>query len=252
MRCVDQRTRGHWKGSRLRERHLPEDVAGLLEQVFPVLKNYLDSGKFVIGGGSVLAARWRHRRSFGVDLLTVSSEAARSALARKQELESELRRNCGESIAIDVGFNYGRVILPGQGSVEWAVARRIVPVPDRPEIERPFGLRLDCTEEILAHKLRSRVFESSNYPIRDIFDLAWAACHEQPAVLQPALRSFEPADQKVLMLVIEGLLEGWIRMDTTAPIMESALPDFEGRAPSILLDFLSEAWKQEPRPTGSS
>ena len=66
------------------ERPLPENAASLLRRVRPVLEQFLDLDRFLIGVGSVLAARWHHRQSFDVGLFSERFDSTMPAFEARQ------------------------------------------------------------------------------------------------------------------------------------------------------------------------
>ena len=141
-------------------------VRSLLE---PALKRLgPEAGRWKIGGGTVLAARWNHRESTDLDL-TVNASAAISALfaGPTDDFEAEVRRPGGYAITFDldrctIGFSTGKLALcaldptPREGH-----ARALV------DGEPAFVLN---NAQILCGKLR----RANRSPVRDVFGVVVA------------------------------------------------------------------------------
>ena len=78
---------------------IPPPADAILAQVAPALLQVLNREDIVVGGGTALAARWRHRRSTDIDLTIPAS-----AFDGKQERMAELLTD--RSIA-NVRFGHG-------------------------------------------------------------------------------------------------------------------------------------------------
>lgn len=63
---------------------IPGNPGIVLARVAPLLSNWLGEGGCVLGGGTVLAARWRHRVSTDIDLFT-DHQRYRGAIFRRRD-----------------------------------------------------------------------------------------------------------------------------------------------------------------------
>ena len=221
---------------------LPENSAAILEQIAPVLDQFLDFNNFVIGGGSVLAARWHHRRSFDVDLFTTESEGTMAIHQQAELLRAAVGRRCGDCVSVSTTPRHGEIVLEARGIVEWAFVQRLTQRPPVQEIEPITGMQLDCTEEILAHKLYSRMYLHGGRAIRDLYDLAWAIEHHGPESLTSGVRFFGSDNGKAMLAVLGEMRDGFLAVDNSRPIVDPADPSLEKRAVSVLHAYLGGIW----------
>ena len=127
-----------------------------------------EAGRWKIGGGTVLAARWNHRESTDLDL-TVNAGAAIPALfaGPTDNFEAEIRRRGGYAITFDrdrctIGFSTGKLDLcaldptPCEGHADALVDGEPAVVLNN--------------AQILCGKLR----RANRSPVRDVFDIVVA------------------------------------------------------------------------------
>ncbi len=221
---------------------LPENSTAMLRQVAPILERFLDFERFVIGGGSVLAARWQHRRSFDVDLFTTDSDATVEAHNHSEQLRAAVGRHFGDRVSVSTTPRHGEIVLEASGIVEWALTQRLAQRPPVREVEPVTGMQLDCTEEILAQKLYSRMYSDGGRAIRDFYDLAWAIEHEGPDCLVPAIRFFGIDNGRAMLAVIREVRDGFLAIDSRRPLVDPADPSLEKRAITVLYDHLEGVW----------
>ena len=129
---------------------LPENSTELLRQVAPVLEEFFDFDRFVIGGGGVLAARWQHRRSFDVGLFTADSEGTMAIHQLGGQLRALAGVRCGDSVSVSTTPRQGEIVRGSRGIVEWAFVQRLTQRRPMLEVEPLTRMQLDCIEEILA------------------------------------------------------------------------------------------------------
>lgn len=221
---------------------LPENSTAMLRQVAPLLERFLDFDRFVIGGGSVLAARWQHRRSFDVDLFTTDSDATVEVHKQAEQLRAAVGSRFGDRVSVSTTPRHGEIVLEASGIVEWAFAQRLAQRPSAREVEPVTGMQLDCTEEILAQKLYSRMYSDGGRAIRDVYDLAWAIEHEGPDCLVPAIRFFGSDNGRAMLAVIREVRDGFLAIDSRRPLVDPADPSLEERAITVLYDYLEGVW----------
>lgn len=222
---------------------LPENSAAILRSVAPVLEQFLDLDSFVVGGGSVLAARWHHRRSFDVDLFTTDGEATMAIHRQAEQLRRAVGRHCGDRVSVNTTPRHGEIVLEESGIIEWALAQRLAQRPPRQEVEPLTGMQLDCTEEILAQKLYSRMYLLGGRAIRDIYDLAWAVEHEELGLLIPAIRCFGSDSGRAMLAVLREMRDGFLAIDDRRPLIDPADPGLEKRAIVVLHANLEGMWR---------
>lgn len=152
----------------------------ILVQVAPPLLQVLDREDIAIGGGTALAARWRHRRSTDIDL-TVSPPAFERASGRMVDL---LRAAAVTDVLHGRGWLSG-ICVDGEFSI--STTPPLLRSPAEPaHQEGRFGILLEPTAEILGRKLRLRMYNNGDFVSRDFYDICTA--HERdPSALDQAL-----------------------------------------------------------------
>ncbi len=162
--------------------------------------------------------------------------------AAEDEIRATITKSCGRPVPVGTTPQHGEIVFSSDATLEWSATPRLTPEPAAPDFEPISGLRLDSVEEILAQKLYSRMYLSGGNLIRDIYDLAWAARHESPNLLLPAIRAFRPAEFKTMIDVLGDIRAQLLPINRDRPIVEPAEPLFEFEALDILCHYLRELW----------
>lgn len=165
---------------------LPADLSALLDIAFRFSTRFIPAKELSIGGGSVLAARWKHLDSYDIDL-TVSRFAVIRQAASQPDLFFSL-------IDADENLHSGylradlaHVQCQDQThSFSWLFAYPLTGSPRSRESDPRHGLPMDSSAEILAKKLYYRMGQLGRYLPRDIYDLSWASVHETVAFAESA------------------------------------------------------------------
>lgn len=172
---------------------LPEPAKSLFEKTHDLLDRHLNritprGTAWAVGGGTILAARWKHRRSRDLDL--VLPERAR--LNRLSEgTDSRFARDMLARGAVRIDWDWKelkRVHFP-TGKID------IVAMQPTPSLgQRRFGIGTSEADvltnaQILSGKLMGR---SLRAPVRDVFDTAVAA-REDPEALRIAVNTVPEA-----------------------------------------------------------
>lgn len=221
-----------------------EELAKTLPSVLP------ENGRWRLGGGTVLAARWRHRASSDLDIFLPERSMLAALRADRDRSFTERMEKLGathldlQDRSLKFHFPSGRVELTQLD------ARPALP----PEIVRVDGheIAIDRIEQILTGKLFGRGFR---LPPRDVFDIA-VANEEAPEALRCAvnyLMEEQRADTKVRIYAeadayreqartsLEGVHLKWLRLLGEAP---------ERAAAAIRLNTYEHA-EVEHRPDGT-
>ena len=94
-------------------------------------------------------------------------------------------------VRLESGTGWLKCILPA-GELSIATTERLLPEPSTPyDCEASWGIRLEPIEEILARKLRLRMYGNGEFVARDFYDLC-TATEEAPAALHMALAVLTP------------------------------------------------------------
>ena len=170
--------------ARLRAFALPHPAREAFAKVYDaLLEQFADRDghpQFSLGGATVLAGRWAHRRSHDLDF-KVWDEAAlyhyTSGYAT-QELDDALYR-CSQGVRKTTWPNQITYRIPGQYDIDLTGGEGVLARPrEQVEIEGRV-IEIVDTEEILWGKVLGR---SQAAPVRDLFDFAVAARMDQKSL----------------------------------------------------------------------
>ncbi len=156
----------------------------ILARVAPALGRIGMTDALAIGGGTALAARWNHRRSTDIDMV-MEPESFRAAAAPLTRLLTE-----GAGTQIRQGRGWFNAMLP-DGDFSITTAEALLADDGPPERESVFGLALESTAQILARKLRYRMWGNGEFVARDLYDLCTGAVRDPNAVAR-ALDVLDP------------------------------------------------------------
>ena len=190
---------------------VPDPQGRIARQVFEAVRTELVPADLSFGGGTVLAARWRHRVSLDVDLFCRPDTYAGLDAAARQRIEVQLasipgcasERTWCEPIAIYTEID----------GIEATVLPRAGRPSEAGEIHLSgTTLRLQATEEILQGKILNRMYETGEFAVRDVYDLACARRHD-PAALDRVLAHIGSDIIGDLKTLLAKLPPGWSERD---------------------------------------
>ena len=150
---------------------------------------------WMMGGGSILAARWRHRQSADIDLTTSANWQIEDLDRRDSNVFTEAMKPFGGSLtgyskgSIRMSFPHGRLHVykvppsPAAGNAIAALDDRFFDVLS--------------TTQILAGKLLNRLTDA---PARDLYDVVIAR-RRQPQQLEWAVNTLAPETQRDAALI---------------------------------------------------
>ena len=219
--------------------HLPEGAGELLEAAYRIGDELLGARKWAVGGGSVLAARWRHRLSTDLDVFV-----SRIRFLRMQ------RRHTGKSLAerIREGLHPYRVnefagdpnvfikaqdvTLDGvpKGDIDIVGADRVLPSRARKEYVAGTDVEALPTDEILAGKVASR---GTRLLARDVYDLAVAHRRDPHAFRRAVEAAFGPTIG-IMLHLIEEHEHTWNPTPGESRIIDPTDEEAFGEAPAIV------------------
>ena len=152
---------------------------------------------FTIGGGTALAARWRHRRSTDIDITVDAGLFSRT----KDRLHAALEEAAAQHLASDHGWLTG-AFPEGEFSVA-TTPPLLIPAPAGSR-ESDWGIRMESTSEILTRKLRLRMYSNGEFVSRDFYDICTAA-EQDPGSLTRALDYLTAVQRKEIASEVAGL-----------------------------------------------
>ena len=152
---------------------LPEPARTLLGRTRAILDAYVtprtpDRRGWQIGGGTILAARWRHRDSVDIDLLVPPRTETRFL---HREAASELHRQLEAAGAREITFGRFSRILFEESRIEMLAAEPQPQVGHQRALVDGRAATVLASSQILTGKFVNR---SLNPPVRDLYDLAVA------------------------------------------------------------------------------
>ena len=152
---------------------LPEPARTILARTRPILDAYVtphtpDRTGWQIGGGTILAARWRHRESHDIDLLVPPRTETRFL---HPEAAPELHRRLEAAGARKITFGRFSQILFEESRIEMLAADPQPRFGHRRAIVDGSEATALASSQILTGKFSNR---SLNPPVRDLYDLAVA------------------------------------------------------------------------------
>ncbi len=156
----------------------------ILARVAPDLHRIGITDALRIGGDTALAARWNHRCSTDIDMV-MTPEFFRAAAAPLTRL---LQAHPGTQIR--QGQGWLNAMVP-DGDFSIMTAEALLADDGPPERESVFGLALESTAQILARKLRYRMWGNGEFVARDLYDLCTGAVRD-PAAVARALGVLDP------------------------------------------------------------
>ena len=217
----------------------------VLTRIAPLLAKWLGDDGCVLGGGTVLAARWRHRVSTDIDLFTDIRNYREKIFARRGEVTAALERLVGETGegAVEVERGWLRV-----GFREGPAALMTIPRPtltdDYTELAGDTDIPAEGSAEILARKLQSRILDLGEITDRDLYDFL-AAERRDPESLRRALASVTAGERAAIASELHTLPLGW---SSGEPVRDPAWPDL-ARGLALRARRLFEADPNDIEPT---
>lgn len=171
---------------------MAEGPRQLFEAVEPVLGEFFGADGYRMGGGTVLAALWRHRHSTDVDLFAEPSHYRAVLAGARLELERALVSRVPGVVPERSWVEPEAVFLDcGGGEVTVSPLPRLPGAPFPPRTVGSSRVPAEGIEEILGKKIRFRMLGEGSYLLRDLYDVAWAG-REAPAVLERVLAAEGP------------------------------------------------------------
>ena len=223
--------------------------AGLLEAVRKPLGRHLGGERHIrLGGGTALAARWRHRHSTDVYLF-VDPAAYAAFFKSEQEFRADLVRHTRDarSIAIEPGF--ARVVLSDGGEISVSTSPSLTAHPMSDDTVRGTRVPLETTAEILAKKLRYRMIQNAQMVPRDLYDIACAR-RIDPDALETALSTLKKDHLDDIDAELRHLRPGWIERHRQ-PLLEPMSPGDAANAVGIVREVLRQYARSGRLPHGS-
>ena len=161
---------------------LPEPARTLLSRTRGILDTYVtprtpDRSGWTIGGGTILAARWRHRESRDIDLLIHPRTETRFL---QPAAAPELHRRLEATGARKISFGRFSQILFAESKIEMLAAEPQPRTGHRRALVDGREATTLASSQILTGKFANR---SLNPPVRDLYDFAVAGTSAPRALM---------------------------------------------------------------------
>ena len=215
---------------------LPAGPDELLEAVRKPLAHHLGGEHHMrLGGGTALAARWRHRHSTDVDLF-VDPKDYEGLFRKEQQFRADLERHApsAQNVVIEPGF--ARIVLMDGGEVSISTSPSLTSYPVSKDTVRGTRVPLEATAEILAKKLRYRMIQNAQILPRDLYDIAFARRNASVA-LRTALSTLKVEHLQDIDAELGYLRPGWIerhRQPLIAPLRRADAANAVGIVRGVL------------------
>ena len=184
------------------------------------LLSYFELQDISMGGGTVLQARWQHRQSLDVDFFCKADEFARVHREHGAAVEAAMVTNAGADPE-RTWMEYMALYCEIHGIEVTLMPHTFILEEDYAGVlpgDVPVGLQ--TTSEILAKKLRHRLFDAQTVEVRDVYDLACAVT-SAPDALDQAKHALSSPQRHAVWSMLSRFPKGWSRQ-TDKPLIEAA------------------------------
>ena len=222
------------------EEEVPGPPGFVAARLFGVLSEFIAPELLSFGGGTVLAARWNHRRSLDVDLFCEPNAYDALGPAGRARLEAAIKTipGCAEEPTwCDSIATYAEIdgveatLLPRTAVMGFARLTRLAGT----------GLGLQSSARILYAKVARRMYAGGEIATRDAYDLACARQFDLPA-LQDALGRIDPREIYVVREIVREMPAGRLIDDRVKRVIE---PRFQWTG-EVLKEAVLEALSVPP------
>ena len=201
-----------------------EDIAGALKVLSDHLAAHgVDSGLVHLGGGSVLAAAWRHRQSTDIDLWVSHEQVGRmTTLARNdEEWKRIMRPTVGQIENVETSLTQASARMTLNGvPISLFTTHFAGRMEKNRQMMRGTIFGAATTEEILSGKIIGRWGEAmrEEIPIRDVYDI-YVARTLEPNALKQAMGKMTREQRRTAASQLRALPENWHEQDRK-PVIE--------------------------------
>lgn len=164
------------------ETGIPEPIVRAVVRFVERIEPFFPAGSLRMGGGTILQARWGHRRSTDADLFCDPQQYVETVRQHGAAIEREIRRVAddeeeGEPF-VDLVATFSRI-----GGTEVTILPAAPLLDERSERHVPgTTVRTESTADILAGKLVHRLGGAGVVEPRDLFDIVAAERHDPTAL----------------------------------------------------------------------
>ncbi len=165
--------------------NLPPGPAEAIRTAIPILNQWWERKLLFLGGGTALAARWKHRHSTDIDLFIDRASYESVYQSNGDELDNALTALANEGVLSAPTVNPGYLMFTTEhGAVSLFTTETVVasPRPGESDREHQTHVPLEPSEEILAKKLVRRIWNNGVFVSRDAYDIVIAAAYDPEAL----------------------------------------------------------------------
>jgi len=224
----------------------PEQQRKAAEAAASALLAHFELEDLSMGDGTMLQTRWEHRKSLDVYLFCKNDVFARVHRESGGEVEKVMVERAGadpdrtwmEYMALYCEIEGIEVTLMPHVFILYEAFDGVLPgsVP----------VRLQATSEILAKKLRHRLYGASTVEVRDVYDLA-CAVELVPEAREEAGQALSPEQRLEVCALLAQLPKGWSGQ-TNKPLIEPVLDWDEAELVEVVRLALVASCPLDPTP----
>lgn len=231
----------------LTERTLPTGPDRIFAAVEPVLTSVFGGGTYRLGGGTGLAAVWRHRHSTDVDLfMDGSAYRAVSVSAEKRlALEHQLRSVLSPT-ALEIQNGFLKLISQ-EGELSLSTTPHPLPfIPSQTDQVADTLIEIEPPAMVIGRKIHARMLSNGVFVLRDMYDIAAASVFAKDD-LSKVLRTISDSDRAALRSELTSLPSNWASLPLSGrPIINGVAPDTlarnPGRSLQVVIQLLDDNW----------
>ncbi|MCY4308961.1 MAG: hypothetical protein OXC57_11940 [Rhodobacteraceae bacterium] len=188
---------------------LPSPAGSILAQIGSSLLKLWRAENIVLGRGTTLSARWNHRISTDIDLFVPFDQfySVSNQLPNLFSSAKLIRSNSGN------GWFTG-TYPEGEFSISTTPSLLPKPVSVPNDLVRDWGMPIELPSEILAKKLKLRIYGNGEFVSRDFYDLCTAG-EKDPQSLKMALEILTDSEREEISEEIQSFGTRASRMGRT-------------------------------------
>jgi len=192
-------------------RYLDSDLSSLLREAVGRIgyQNIRTKGTG-LGGGTVLAARWKHRISTDIDLFTSESTWRKIGDSVVNRLTSQ------SNLSVSVFPHFVSCRLPDRRSFSFGAVRNVTLRPLSNECDGEFDIPFHTSAEILGLKIHHRVLGTLQFPVRDAYDIVMAAEKDGDSLTE-ALDVLDSRELATFLAIVE---DESLVLDKRSPLIQ--------------------------------
>ena len=211
---------------------LAPNVGSTFDTIEPVLGGYFGPKGYRLGGGAVLQALWAHRRSTDLDFFIERSHFRSRRLAVGKPIEEVLNERPEASEADgDDGERGAQAHWQGT-PVEFITLERPLRLAGQRMTVTTTTVETEWPAEILARKLKDRIWRRGVVTIRDVFDIGTAKTAD-PDALKQAMETLRQNELDEVAAYLRSLGPDWTDDEQAGekPLLDWIIP---GGMPAVL------------------